>query len=264
LSDQAFVLWLDMLGYKNWLLKQSDLVVAESKLLEAIKVGFQELAAASDFPAADNEIQSLLISDTIVIWSHKNDPNVIAVLAILYHFLFCRLSKLGLPVRGALVRGSLRVRIEPPSILLGEAVVECATIEPKLNAFVVAVHSSIIEFLNEHAVTSEEREVQGFFSNQDINTKNGNIQMPVISWGMPFVAESLLGSYKLLIDRLRSKDDSVFPELDAFLPKLINSKDMIETTFEGMDDCKRVRDLWSVALDHAAELLEARTIAKRG
>jgi len=251
MTEQAFVLWLDMLGYKNWLNRQTDLQVAEEKLLDAIKVGFRELSEASDFPNSENEIQSMLISDTIVIWSHKDDPEVVAVLAMLYHFLFCRLNKLGLPVRGALVRGQLRVRTQPPNILLGQAIVECASIEPILNAFVVAVHPSIIDYLNEHAVTLEQKEVQGYFSNQTINTKKGDLQMPVISWGMPYVAESLLSAYKLLIDRVRENDESVFPELSAFLPKLINSKAMIETTFDEMEDSERVRDLWSAAIEHA-------------
>lgn len=250
-----------MLGYKNWLLRHSDLEKAEEELLGAIKVGFRELSEVADFPDLNSQIESLLISDTIVIWSFKNDPEVLSGIVFLYHFLSCRLCKLGLPLRGALVYGKLRVRSEKPSIVLGNAIVECATIEPKLNAYVVAVHRSIIEYLNQHAITEEQKEIRGFFSDRIINTKEGDRPMPVVAWCMPYVAEMILEAYRLLIDRLRDGDETVFSELDAFLPKLLNSQKMIQTVFSEVDDSERVNELWDVAIDHARSLLEARQIA---
>jgi len=229
--------------------------MAQTQLLEALKVGFKETSNKGDFPVDD--IDSLLISDTIIIWSFKEDPEIIPMFVFIYHFLSCRLAKLGLPLRGTLSRGSLLVRKEVPHIIVGSAILDCASIEPNLNAFVVAVHRSVIEYLNDCEQTKETLEIQGFFSNQEISMKKEMITMPVIGYHMPYVAETILLSYKLLIDRLRTKDDLVFPELKAFIPKFLNTANMIDTLMVGVDDRERVVELWKVAIDHAQNMLKA-------
>lgn len=269
----AIVLWLDMLGYKNWLINKTNLKEALKELESSLSVAFKDLSDSGASFGDIKDIETILISDTIICYTRSTNLDSILGLILFYHFLAIRLGKIGLPVRGCLAKGSLLVREKVPTILLGDAIVKCASTEPQLNAFVVAVHSSMVEYINSIECNEEVKEFVAYFPRRMISTKNGDTEMHVVAWCVPWLADSILEFYKLLIDRLRDGDASVNDELRAFIPKFINSDNMIGTLIQefGEDfeddgfkeeynrvmDFERITEMWQSAQKHACLMMKA-------
>lgn len=116
MTDRAFVMWLDMLGYKSWLARQSDLAAAENILVDALRITFQTLRGEpSRLPELEIGVQ--LISDTIVAWSYKLESRTLLMFGVLYHVLATLLAKEGLPLRGAVALGGFRMRDSHPRVI---------------------------------------------------------------------------------------------------------------------------------------------------
>jgi len=127
-------LWLDMLGYKDWLSRQDNLEYAEDVLVNEIRFAFSKYKDLTDENDCDNylihgknvfapipdepnatffddyDITSVLISDTIIVWTRKLTFSGFVALVKVYQLLAYRLSCRGLPLRGALSYGSIRYR----------------------------------------------------------------------------------------------------------------------------------------------------------
>lgn len=255
-QSEAFLLWLDMLGYKGWLDRQTDLAAAEAELRYALGVAFQKLTTRYRGDPDRFGIDSLLISDTIMIWSFKSDYDTFLALTILYHVLHCDLCELGLPVRGALARGTLSVRREVPSIILGNAISRCASLEPRLDAYVIGVDHSVIQFFR----GLPEREQMGYAC---MMTECEALKGPppnevvVLSWAIAAVPHMLIQHFRKLVAAAESKDASAVGALRAFTSKFVKSDKMIDSVFPNDEYLPRVKEEWDAAQADARQLLKS-------
>lgn len=243
IENDAFVLWLDMLGYKRWLQRQNDLETAEKTLLNALSITFQGLRGGSS-PLPDFQIRSMLISDTIVFWSYKIDFETLLSLGVLYHILCTELAHIGLTLRGALAKGSLRVRDQDPRIILGDSIIRCATLERQLDAFVVALDDSIIQFILQAPDSTKDKEAYvGSLFKTRIVTKNGGDIMIVLKWMIATVPDGIVRVYRRLKELKEAGDTNAVDELKLFATKFLNSEQMFATIMKD-EFYEMVSDRW--------------------
>jgi hypothetical protein len=228
MNNDALVLWLDMLGYKIWLSRQTNLEQAESALKNALKVAFRRLGDLRQEEPEYFDIESILISDTIILWSYRLDPKTFTTLTTLYHILHCELTTLGLPLRGAISKGTLRVSPDFPYTIVGSAIVSCALLEPQIKAFAVAVDDSVMEFVRTFS-DDEAAKYVVHLSTLNIHDKDQKQEYVVLKWFSSLIPYSLLKHLNNLHESANKGDLRAFDDLYFFCPKLLNSKDMISS-----------------------------------
>ncbi len=249
----ALVLWLDMLGYKNWLASQTDLGQAERALEEALSIAFSQVSGRYPGNGKQFGIESLLISDTIILWSHKLDSFTFTTLTVLYHVLHCEMAEFGMSLRGALAIGSLRVRPQPPHILLGSAIVLCATLEPRLDAFVVGVDHSVMQFIR--ALPESEQPPYTIHLMTCAALKGDPPrEVVVLKWGFAAMGHVLVRQFRSLLQRA-DESKSAVNSLRAFLPKFRHSEQMLDAVLIHDEFLEAVRADWIAAQSEASHVL---------
>lgn len=252
MNNDALVLWLDMLGYKIWLYRQTDLEHAEASLKNALKFAFKRLSDLRQEEPEYFDIESILISDTIILWSYRLDPQTFTTLLTLYNLLHCELTALGLPLRGAISKGTLRVSPDFPYTIVGSSIVRCALLEPKIKAFAVAVDDSIMEYVRSFPDADATKYVV-HLSTLRTHDKDQKQEYVVLKWFSSLIPFSLLKHLKILERNANQGNLKAFDDLLKFCPKLLNSKDMISSVIlEG--HLKAVKDDWEKGLIRAESI----------
>lgn len=252
MNNDALVLWLDMLGYKIWLYRQADLEHAEASLKNALKFAFKRLSDLRQEEPEFCDFESILISDTIILWSYRLDPETFTTLLTLYHILHCELTALGLPLRGAISKGTLRVSPDFPYTIVGSSIVKCALLEPKIKAFAVAVDDSVMEYVRSFPDSDAAKYVVHLSTlrTDDRDQEKGYV---VLKWFSSLIPFSLLKHLKLLEEKANKGDLTAFDDLFHFCPKLLNSKDMISSVIlEG--HLEAVKDDWEKGMISAESI----------
>ncbi|MGO9201372.1 MAG: hypothetical protein ACLQM8_12685 [Limisphaerales bacterium] len=252
MSEDAFVLWLDMLGYKAWLERQTDLEAAERWLKGALSSAFERVVALQHVEPRFFNIDAMLVSDTIVLSSHRLDPDIFISLVTLYQLLHCELVQDGLPLRGALAKGPLRISRDFPHTVIGEAISRCAQLEHQTKAFVVAVDSSFMDFLKVLPEPEAHRYMVLLSTLTTIENDKEQKQI-VLKWFSGLLPYSLMRYYDRLVMRGNEGDLSAVDEFLHFCPKLLNSKEMIKTVHIAPDDTTELKHQWDHYLNKAAE-----------
>jgi hypothetical protein len=130
-----------------------DVAVADAQLRKALSASFRPRRRDG---LRELDRKTILISDTVLMYVLQPTMLSIAQLTLLGNLLSVRLLSIGLPSRGVLAVGELRIRSKPPLIILGDAILKCAALESTLDAFVIAVDNSVAEFIQ----NSRERQSQ--------------------------------------------------------------------------------------------------------
>ena len=265
----ATVLWMDLLGYKSWLLAQHSLSTSASQLEEALCIAFETLATRYDSILIGG-IKTHLISDTIIAYVEGKPSEAIKPLTLLYQLLAARLHALGLGIRGALAYGPIFIGESHPHLVLGSTIVKCAELEKEIDAFAVVIDVSFIEGLLKLCDQSELDEAIPYMPEIVISMKSGSANNRVIPYFIPQVAECMVVNYQSLIDAMRQEKPNSAQNLRAFIKKFIGSKHMIDTLiddpafFNGeissnkkalLDSLERVKSTWPMAIQHAELML---------
>jgi hypothetical protein len=252
MNEEAFVLWLDMLGYKAWLERQSNLEAAERWLKHALRHAFERVRSLRNIEPLFFDFDVLLISDTIILSSHRLDADIFLSLVSLYHILHCELIQDGLPLRGALAKGPLRIARDFPYTVIGSSVAHCAALEKRMKAFVVAVDSSFMDFVK--SLPEQEANRYKVLLTTLTLTENGTERKYIVlKWFSGLLPYSLMGYYDRLVARGNQGDLKAIEEFWHFCPKLLNSREMIKTVQTAPDDPTLLRQQWDQWLNKAAE-----------
>lgn len=120
--NKRWLLWLDMLGFKNWLERNDDNSNAIDRLEGALNYAFKlESGICSDF-------QSIQLSDTIIITTPGDSLEEFCKLSVISSFLMAALLEVDLPIRGVVSHGNSICRLSTNRISLpGNSIVEAAT-----------------------------------------------------------------------------------------------------------------------------------------
>lgn len=253
-KDCALVLWIEMLGYRSWLQRQTDLASAEAQLLKAVEVMF-ESTEAKEFRLQLLGLRVTLISDTIIIWSHRWHFHTWVGMHIAYQVLATKLAFMGLPVRGALAYGSFRLREKNPRILLGEAIVFCAGLERTIKAFVVVVDDSVVHAIAAMRDEQEKMLFRNALSIATVPTSDGDKRLFVMNWMLPTVPHALHVMYRGLVRDFEAGERAAVLDLMNFIPKFLNSRHMIQTLWKPDDFREQAEHEWAESLAHAESLL---------
>lgn len=234
--EKKWLLWVDFLGFKDWMLRQKDL---SKSMLELEK----SVAFALDLPEVNplgNYFNSHLISDTLVISTKGNSiPELCALCAINSHLMKALLA-IGLPLRGVIVYESFVSKVDTKkTILLGQGIVKAASIEPLVNFYGVFLDDSCVERFEElgDTLNAEHQfeecsalkfKLSEYFDFKEVSFKNGCHKVPVAKWLLPEIPTLLISYNRLIAERVKKKEIS-YIVLKSHIVKLKNSLDMFDT-----------------------------------
>jgi hypothetical protein len=183
----------------------------------------------------------------------------------IYNLLATHLGLIGLPLRGALSVGTLRIRDQEPRLVLGESLIYCASLEPTLKALVVAIDDSAVRKIYEIEDKNERAAFHSMLSLMNVPTNAGLKKLFVMNWMIAPVPHALVVMYRDLVGNFRKGDRDALAGLVGFLPKFSNSREMIKTLRFDDEFRKQAEREWEEAFRDSESIWSAvADAAKKG
>jgi hypothetical protein len=186
-----FVTFLDIMGFKDRLLKQNHQEVLSTllKFSQTIKVvkqtaeipqGFWKSQAAEvDYAGADSFVFPVMFSDSILLVS-SNDSVECAHKTILYALTVFRQAMVNqIPMKGVIAHGEFTADIQR-SLYFGKPIVDAFELQNELYVYGVVLHHTMEKYIMENCEAD-------FFDinnikNWSVPTKSGNITYAILNW----------------------------------------------------------------------------------
>lgn len=235
-DEKSWLLWIDFLGFKDWMLKQDNLEQALDELDMAIDFCFNLEKVK---PFSDN-FKCHLISDTLVIGSKNGGMPELCALSAITSTLMTKVLPLGLTLRGVIVYEEYTSKVSiKRTILAGKAIARAATIEPLVDFYGCILDETCINFFDEMINDFNEEYTLGkcgdlkfkfseYFTFKEVATKSGAHNTFVANWLWPEIPALLLKYHNNMVDRVKRKDIDIYA-LKSHTVKLKNSIDMQDT-----------------------------------
>jgi hypothetical protein len=238
-TKNRFVLWIDILGFKNLIENQKDPKDVTKIIRSIVKYPF----GLRKYSHYSKKLEFILISDTLIIATPDCTNWDLISLSIISTKISHSLLKNKLLFRGCISYGEFHsLKTRNGRTIFGETVVEAATLEPQINMLCIACATSVSNFLNtvglkwteksEITVENYSEIFEGislghFYFLYKVKLKLGFVETLVVRWFPIYVAHLENYFYDLQKRVIEDKVIITVDVLNSIYSKLINSKDMI-------------------------------------
>jgi len=260
-NKKKLILWMDTLGFKDWILKEKSSEKGVEFLESAINSGFKLK------PEYKKRYQTYVISDTLIIASSNHDLSDHCFLSMISSYLMKSFLSIGLPLRGAISYGECIIKPSKNRLMvLGEGIVEAATNESLVDCFCIVQSLSCMKDYSEQVqekgskfkVEGKKYDVNMFFGGQAIKIKGRKepIQVGVCKWIHQEILFQLAKTLQSHLERINAGEISL-DTLKAFYRKFANSKPMIDTVlFLERKDREAAERLWDKCLEVGPSVID--------
>jgi hypothetical protein len=178
--ESKYLAFLDILGFKD-LIQNNELdyvtelyekiepsilysmaVASMGKRLDMQREGKEDILRI--FGIEETSLDSLVISDSIIIWTEDDHPNsLFELISIVKHHLYLSMT-FGVPLRGAITVGELSIktgqhkethRLNSYTTILGKPLTNAFVLENKLNSSGCIIDDKCIETFNQYYESEE-------------------------------------------------------------------------------------------------------------
>lgn len=261
MNNKKLILWMDALGFKDWILKEKSSEKGVRFLERAINSGFNLK------PEYKKRYQTYVISDTLIIVSSYHELSDHCFLSMISSYLMKSFLTIGLPLRGAISYGECLIKASKNRLMvLGEGIVEAATNESLLDCFCIVQSLSCMKDFSEQVqkegskfqVEGKKYDVNMFFSSLAVKIKHRKeqIDVGVCKWVHPEILFQLGKTLNSHLERINPGDISL-DTLKAFYRKFVNSKAMLDTImFLKKEDKESAEMLWDKCLEIGPKVID--------
>lgn len=205
MTSNVFVAFLDILGFKDLVERNTHEQLEEiySKFFTGVEKNSELFELLSQILKNDKGInttvQSVIISDSIVLWSIDDTIDNFNMLVMAVRLLIIQSFGQGIPLRGAITRGPLSVSTDKSIQIFGKSLTKAYTLESQMELAGCMIDDECMKYVLE---INEENKIF-----QNLNKSNSIVQylMPkkhgeiknhyLINWVSPFRSNYIIESF---------------------------------------------------------------------
>ena len=153
MSNIVYVAFLDILGFKDLVERNTheELENIYSQFFNSVKENGELFEALSKIlkgqKGFNTTVQSIIISDSIVLWTKDDDINNFNMLVLAVRLLIMKSFGIGIPLRGAITRGPLSVSIENSIQIFGKSLTNAYTTESHMEISGCVIEDECMEYV---------------------------------------------------------------------------------------------------------------------
>ena len=146
-TDNRFVAFLDILGFKDLVMRKSHEEIYQTLKLISESKGLVEEAANKLDIVGDAEVYVVSFSDSIVIFSKNDNIENFKYFLLATRWLFTGAFEKQIPIKGAIAHGEISLN-KTEQIYFGQPIIDAYLIEEDVNYMGVVAHNSIDEYIS--------------------------------------------------------------------------------------------------------------------
>ncbi|MFR9543268.1 MAG: hypothetical protein SNH27_14580 [Rikenellaceae bacterium] len=179
ITDNRFVAFLDIMGFKDMVMRKShEEVLNDLEKLNSVKNKIKEIEDLGE------SIYITIFSDSVVVFSKDDTENVFIKFTNAVQILLAGSLVRGLPIKGSIAHGEISVNIGD-SIFFGQPLIDAYALEEELCLYGVAFHNTTEKYLKDTRHFNDVR-AKSFLNNyvyQDkLKLKHGDITHYNLNW----------------------------------------------------------------------------------
>ena len=166
---ERLVAFLDIMGFKDMVARQNETKI-ESKLFELSEYITQSVNKEQNFI-------HFIFSDSIILFgTNDNLENIFDSFVSLVGKIVEKSISLGLPIQGALSKGSCTVAIGAKPFYFGQPIIDAYLLEESVVMYGVVLHNSVEEYAERLSNNSE------LVYDYDVVLKGGHSKHYIVNW----------------------------------------------------------------------------------
>lgn len=153
MTNNVYVAFLDILGFKDLVERNTheELEIIYAQFFNSVKENDELFEALSKIlqghKGINTTVQSIIISDSIVLWTKDDDINNFNMLVLAVRILIIKSFEIGIPLRGAITRGPLHVSTENSIQIFGKSLTSAYTTESHMELSGCMIEDECMEYV---------------------------------------------------------------------------------------------------------------------
>ncbi|KAB1065218.1 hypothetical protein [Salibacter halophilus] len=183
-SDKRFVAFLDILGFKDMVMRKSHENIYET--LNHISKGKKLVEKAPEHDTIsdkykDAEVYVVSFSDSIVIFSKNDSFDNLRYFLLSTRWIFTTAFNNQIPLKGAIAHGEVSLN-KSEQIYFGQPIIDAYLMEEDVNYMGIVAHNSIDSYLSKIADEKELKILEKMLFEDKTTLKCGSITHTNINW----------------------------------------------------------------------------------
>lgn len=202
LTDNRFVAFLDILGFKDLVMRSShDDIYKLLNNISNIRNTIEKVNDIGDKPSIleDAEVYTVSFSDSIVLFSKNDSEENFNMFIHSVNWLFSKSIEKSIPLKGGIAHGEISIN-KSSQVYFGQPIIDAYLLEEEVNYFGVVAHNSIDSYIHKNNINNKRK----WWFEDETPLKCGMINHINLNW------------FKLIKEDNKSSKDVVIGKINAF------------------------------------------------
>ncbi len=177
LTDERFVCILDIMGFKDMVMRNShDTIYEMLNSLSNYRADLENPNVPNGYDS--NSIKTVSFSDTIAIFTKKLDPKCFELMTYCVGWLFAKAMQDGIAMKGSISCGKMSINMSR-QIFFGQPLIDAYLLQEETAFYGLVVHDSVEKYMNSNTL---KQNITERYIDCEVPLKSGLIKHLILDW----------------------------------------------------------------------------------